>query len=625
MIGFKKMFSAAFIFAFCSQLLFAQQQNRPDSIPDSTADKRQLIAEKYLLRQKEQQRMDSIITLKLQKELSQVSNDSKKKKALEESLLQLSRQDSIRKAEQLSRIIQLKRKAKAYPVTLLADTLFDIYTRIGSFSAAERAKAVSTHINNLYKDAFFQPDSLKVVPNEVTYDIVYNNTTVIMSVAELDALWYQQSPKKLADRYLSVIKKEILSLKQANSLFNWLKRIAYICLIILGIWLIIRGINYLLNYLERFLDKNRESYFKGIKIRNLQILSAEQHYKYVLQINSVIRIILILLTIYLSLPLFFSVFPQTKSIANLLISWILTPTKAVLIGVVSFLPNLFTIVVIYIATTYLIRFIRYFATEIDRETIRLNGFYKEWAWPTFNIVKVLIYAFMFVIIFPYLPGSKSPAFQGVSVFLGVLLSLGSSSAISNIIAGLVITYMRPFKLGDRVKIGEVTGDVIEKTMLVTRIRTIKNEDVTVPNSTVLNTHTINYSVNAQDTGLIIHTTVTIGYDVPWKDMHQALIDAALRCDLIMKQPLPFVLQTSLDDFYVSYQLNAYTKEANKQAVIYSQLHQHIQDVCNERGIEIMSPHYNTVRDGNMVAMPPNYLPPDYKAPSFQVKINKNDI
>ncbi|MBK6967285.1 MAG: mechanosensitive ion channel family protein [Bacteroidales bacterium] len=228
---------------------------------------------------------------------------------------------------------------------------------------------------------------------------------------------------------------------------------------------------------------------------------------------------------------------------------------------------------------------------------------------------------MMVLIFPYLPGSGSPAFQGISVFIGVLFSLGSSSAIANMVAGMVITYMRPFKIGDRVKIGEITGDVMEKNMLVTRIRTVKNEDVTVPNSTVLLNSTTNYSTNAStgNSGLIIHTTVTIGYDAPWKEVHKTLIDAALLTDLILKNPQPFVLQTSLDDFYVSYQLNAYTKEANRQAMVYSDLHQNIQDCFNEAGIEIMSPHYRAQREGNMTTIPGDYLEKNYEAPAFRIK------
>ncbi len=212
-------------------------------------------------------------------------------------------------------------------------------------------------------------------------------------------------------------------------------------------------------------------------------------------------------------------------------------------------------------------------------------------------------SFMFVLIFPYLPGSNSPIFQGVSVFLGLLVSLGSSSAIGNMVAGLVITYMRPFKIGDRIKIGDVTGDVIEKTLLVTRLRTINNEEITIPNSAVLSGNTTNYSAMAKEEGLIIHTTVTIGYDVHWKAMHEALLEAASRTTNLMKGKKPFVLQTSLDDFYVSYQLNVYTNESKALASIYSELHQHILDVCAAKGIEIMSPHYRAERDGNELAIP----------------------
>lgn len=241
--------------------------------------------------------------------------------------------------------------------------------------------------------------------------------------------------------------------------------------------------------------------------------------------------------------------------------------------------------------------------EIENGKLNINGFHADWAAPTFSILKFLLYAFMFVLIFPYLPGSDSDIFKGVSVFVGVLFSLGSSSAISNMIAGLVITYMRPFKVGDRIRINENTGIVIEKTMLVTRLRTIKNEEITIPNSSVLSGNTTNFSAFSKTDGLIVHTTVTIGYDVQWNKMHEALIDAALRTMYVMQEPKPFVWQTSLDDFYVSYQINAYTHEAEKALLILSELHKNIQEICAERGIEIMSPHYRAERDGSESTIP----------------------
>lgn len=251
--------------------------------------------------------------------------------------------------------------------------------------------------------------------------------------------------------------------------------------------------------------------------------------------------------------------------------------------------------------------VRYLANEVQAERLKINGFYPDWAIPTYHIVRFLLYAFMIAMIYPYLPGSKSGVFQGISVFVGLIVSLGSSTVIGNIIAGLVITYMRPFKLGDRIKLNDTTGNIIEKTPLVTRIRTPKNEVVTIPNSFIMSSHTVNYSQSAREYGLIIHSEVSIGYDVPWRKTHQLLIEAALNTPGVIDDPRPFVLETSLQDYYPVYQVNAYIRDANSLSQIYSDLHQNIQDAFNEAGIEIMSPHYIATRDGSETTIPKDDL------------------
>jgi small-conductance mechanosensitive channel len=220
--------------------------------------------------------------------------------------------------------------------------------------------------------------------------------------------------------------------------------------------------------------------------------------------------------------------------------------------------------------------------------------------------------------FPYLPGSDSPAFKGISIFLGVLFSLGSSSAVANVIAGVILTYTRAFKIGDRVQIADTVGDVMGKTLLATHVKTIKNVYITIPNSLVLGSHIINFSASAQGQPLILHTGVTIGYDAPWRQIHALLIAAAAATPGILPEPKPFVLQTSLDDFYVAYEINAYTDQPSGMALIYSNLHQNIQDKFNEAAVEIMSPHYHAVRDGNVTAIPENYLPHDYVPAAFRL-------
>jgi len=245
---------------------------------------------------------------------------------------------------------------------------------------------------------------------------------------------------------------------------------------------------------------------------------------------------------------------------------------------------------------YVIKFVKYVFTEIQTGKLQIAGFHTDWAMPTFNLIKIILYAFMFILMFPYLPGSDSTVFKGVSVFLGVIFSLGSSSAISNMVAGLVITYMRPFQLGDQIKIGDMIGVVIEKNMLVTRLKTTKNEEITIPNSTVLSGNTINFSVYTHSEGLIIYTTVDVGYDVHWRDAHAALLEAADRTTLALKMPKPFIFQNALNDFFASYEVNIYVADASKRIGILAELRNHVQDVFLERGIELLSPHYRIYKE-----------------------------
>lgn len=239
-------------------------------------------------------------------------------------------------------------------------------------------------------------------------------------------------------------------------------------------------------------------------------------------------------------------------------------------------------------------------------------------------MRVLVLAFALVMAFPYIPGSSSPAFQGISVFLGILLSLGSSSAISNMVAGIVLTYMRPFRVGNRVKIADTMGDALEKTLLVTRVRTIKNVDVTIPNAMVLSSHIINYSAAAETSGLILHTTVTVGYEIPWPRVHSVLKAAAAKTERLQRSPEPFILQTALNDSTVAYELNVHTKHPNEMAVIYSDLHRNIHDAFNEAGLELMSPRYVNVRDGNESTLPAENRPEGEPPRRFGVSFKSLD-
>jgi small-conductance mechanosensitive channel len=559
--------------------------------------------EMELSRDYEQRKIDSIEKVRLKKQLDSAAKNSTQARQLEMQLRQIAEADSIRKKQQADRIELLRQNTEGHPVTPFGDTLFWVNVRLGSTQPPERASQIETRIIKLYKTSFFSPDSLSVIKSDWGHEVVYKQNETILIVSELDALWYGRTSQELAQGYVKTVQDAIIKERKENSLVNWVKRLALIALIISGAALLIFLLNKGFRKLKLIMQKNRHRYFKGLQLGKVEVLTAAHQTDLTLKTFDIIRFITIIFGIYLCLPLLFIVFPDTEPIAETLVSWIISPARKLLSGIVHFLPNLFTIAIIYFFINQAVRVFAYFAGQLEKGQMNLSGFHPEFAKPTFNIVRFILYAFMLVLIFPYLPGSDSPAFQGVSVFLGVLFSLGSSSAINNIIAGLVITYMRPFQIGDRVKVGDLTGDVIEKTMLVIKLRTIKNEEITVPNSTILSSNTVNYSARATSSGLVIHTTVTIGYDVPWRLMHNTLVCAALRCNKILSDPKPFVWQTSLDDFYVSYQLNAYTNHADSQGEIYSEIHQHIQDCCREAGIEIMSPHYRAERSGETSTIP----------------------
>ncbi len=360
---------------------------------------------------------------------------------------------------------------------------------------------------------------------------------------------------------------------------------------------------------------------KPLKIKTVSVLTEDQSVNIIKKLVFVLYIVLTVFLLYISIPIIFSFFEFTSTWADVLFGYILTPLKMMVSAFFGFLPNLFFIVVIILVNRYVIKLTKVIFDEIAAGNITIPNFHRDWAEPTFKIVRSLILIFTLIVIFPYLPGSQSEAFKGISIFLGVLFSLGSTSVIANIVAGTILTYMYAFRIGDRIKIGDTVGDVIEKTLLVTRIKTIKNIIITIPNSIVMGSHIINYTTSSnQGEGLILCTTVTLGYDIPWKKIHEVLIDAALSTSNVKKNPFPFVLQTSLDDFYVSYELNCYTDRPEIMARSYSELHQNIQDKCNEAGIEILSPHYRAARDGNASTIPAQYLPDTYKAPPFAVKI-----
>ena len=509
------------------------------------------------------------------------------------------------------------------PVVPFHDTLFHIRTGIGSFSSQERAVSIAEKIRFVCKEySTFHSDSLNISSEGGLLTITYRDV-IIMSVSETDARLNGIVQTALAKEYENLITDAIVKRKKDTGWLTVMFRVFMILLIIATLFFLIKIVNRFFRKISDNIEKLKGTKIKTIKIKSYVLMDEEKSTGLILFLIKMMRYALILLMLYLSIPMALRVFPATRNYATVLFSYVLTPFIKILNGIVGYVPNLITIIVIVFVFRYIIRGLRFFAEEIDKGRLTIKGFYPDWAHPTFSIIKTLLYAFMFVVIWEYLPFSDSEAFKGVSIFFGVIFSLGSSSVINNIVSGLVLTYMRPFNIGDRIKIGELTGNVVERTPLVTRVRTPKNEEVTIPNSNIMTAQTFNYSQSARTYGLILHSTVTFGYETPWRRIHEMLLEAADRTPDIRENPKPFILQTALDDFYASYQLNVYINDADKMPRIYSALHQNIQDVFNENNVELTSPHYQAQRDGNQSAIPESYLPNDYEIPSFRVKIKNN--
>lgn len=515
--------------------------------------------------------------------------------------------DSIKQARNRQIIDSLRNFTQGVPVVVGNDTLFRIYAARGGYSPRDRAEMIQENLTKIIKNGSLGRDSIYLLENDNYIDVMYGDR-VIITITDQDAMWHGTSRHQLAERYVPILSAKIKYLENENSFWQILKRGALFIAVILLIYLLFKLTNFLFRKLRRQIIRFKQQKMKPLIVRDYELLNKNSLCRMLISLSNLLRYFVLLCELILTVPILFAIFPQTENLALKIFYYIVDPIRMVLKAVADYIPNLFIIIVIWYCVRYIIKGLRYITEEIKHEKLKISGFYPDWAEPTFNIIRVLLYAFMIAIIYPYLPGAQSGVFQGISVFVGLIVSLGSSTVIANFIAGFVITYMRPFKTGDFIKVKDTIGNVIEKTPFVTRLRTIKNEVVTIPNSFIMSSNTVNYSASARRYGLIIHTMLTMGYETPWRKVHDLLVKAALATPGVLDHPEPFVLETELNDNYMCYQINAYIKDADNLPQITSDLHQNIQDFFHQAGIELVAPHYFATRDGNQ-----SKIPEDWKA------------
>ena len=489
---------------------------------------------------------------------------------------------------------------KAAPVAPFNDQIiFSIYAKLGPFTPAERAERLESIIQRLSEDHDFSPDKMTFVTHGTMIDIVYNDT-IVMSVSDGDAEYFDKSKDDIAEYYKEHIAGAIKQHRLDTELKSILIRVGLALLILGAFFFSIKYLNRLHEVVRRKVVSLRGNLIKNVKIKSYSLLDEDRCIAAVLFIVKIFKYLAILTILYFAVTLLFSVFPETRGLAGTLWGYILTPFLEIVFAVRDYLPKAVTIAVVVTIFRYLEKGIKFFACEIEKGSLTIKGFYPDWAMPTYNIFRTLLYVFMFIVIFQYLPYSDSKIFQGVSVFIGVLISLGSTALIGNLISGMVLTYMRPFRVGDFIMIGDTLGTVKEKAPFAIRIETTKNEEVIIPNSNIMSARTINYSMTARESRLILHTTVTFGYDAPWRQVHELLLLAAARTPYVLADPPPFILQRALDNSFAEYQINVYVTEEKKMPRIYSKLYENVQDAFNEAGIDMTNPVYQSFRGENSI-------------------------
>jgi small-conductance mechanosensitive channel len=474
---------------------------------------------------------------------------------------------------------------------------------ISSVSAEKRVEVILRRLKRAAKSPLISTEDFSIHhDDDLEVSLIMLDADVMCAIWESDAAYHGVPRQKLAEHWQGLVKESIDQYRKDYTGENYVKGAVFSAIatiIFLVIWFVIRLI-------ARKELKAVEKKFAGQKM--FKFLDGDSIVTINGNIMKFIRAVVMITVFIFYLNIVLSLFPWTFNLSAKLFKLISTPFIDFGHAFVDNLDELFTLAVIILITNYALRGLRHLFNQIDEGTVRIRGFYQDWADPTYRLVRIVVIVFAAVVAYPSIPGHNSPAFKGISIFMGVLFSLGSTSAVGNIVAGLVLTYMRPFVNNDFVEISGLRGTVISRGTFSTRLKTPTNEIISIPNASVSANHIINFSRMAERGGVNVGTAVTLGYDVPWRKVHELLIASAAGVPDVQENPPPKVLQLGLDDFYVEYKLIVTTSHPERRFPIRSNLHQNIQDNFAKAGIEIMSPHYQANRSGEELTLPDSGSP-----------------
>jgi small-conductance mechanosensitive channel len=475
------------------------------------------------------------------------------------------------------------------PVKLDGEILFNV-RGISSYPAKLRATTISNRIKKAALNTSVSTDSVKTIESEDKTK-VYAGEEFIMNVYDPDALIEDIDRPILAKILQEKITNAIKSYRHNRTLSTLFKKSLYGIGSIILFAVLLAIFRWLFLVISRALEIRIRKRVESVEDRSFKLIRSGRLWYIINQLVKTVRFIIIFALSIILILYLLNLFPWTKSISGLITDIFIDPIRSIGKSIIGFLPSLAFLIVIYLITRYILKLVSMLTSGVGNGTMVIKNFDPEWAKPTARILRIGIIAFAVVVAFPYIPGSGTNAFKGISVFIGLIFSLGSSSFIGNLIAGYSMTYRRAFKKGDLIKAGEHTGFVEEQQILVTRLRSFKNEEIVIPSSVLLNSNILNYSRRTKESGVILHTKVGIGYETPWRQVDAMLLLAADRTGGLLKEPVPFVLKESLGDFAVNYEINAYCHDTSNILSIYNALHQNILDIFNENDVQIMTPAY----------------------------------
>jgi len=486
-------------------------------------------------------------------------------------------------------VAQLEQQYPTAPV--MVDGVAVLRVRgVSSYPAELRAKTIADRIYDIAANPSIQVDALRIDETDMASQIMADRH-LAMNVYDADAKIEGVPRQVVANLYLARIRSAIMAYRADRSAPS-LQRSAKAAAVATVVFVVLVGaVIWLRRKLDALLDSRYRQQLDALAAKSHEVLSVTRLWKSLDAALRFVRSAVIFVLGLLYLRYIFELFPYTRPAARSVAGFVVAPLLTMWASLVAKIPDLFFLAILVFVVRIILRMLRRFFDAVEQGRVHLPNFEQEWAAPTYKLVRPVVIAFAVVVGYPYIPGSGSEAFKGVSLFLGIIFSLGSSSFIANMIAGYSMTYRRAFKLGDVVQIGEVMGVVSGVRLQVTHVRTIKNEEVVVPNSQILNASVINYTSLAKSNGLILHTTVGIGYETPWRQVEAMLLEAARRTPGLMTEPPPFVFHLQLGDFCVTYELNVYCADPLRMRATYTDLHRCILDVFNEYGVQIMTPAY----------------------------------